>query len=447
MHGCNILLEIRLPVYILLCEDGAGESEIATVGLLTHEDAASLNWFIERFKSYNISWPKPNVFMTDKDLTKRRIVWCFSRGFFITLFISYLQTFSREITTVKLGITSGERISSLEFIQKLAYATSEENYDELYRLFVSSASSTVIDYYNNNWHNISDEWVFGLKFVSGNLMNSTNKRLENFNGKLKEVIDYNSSLKDFLGKFYVVLTSMRNERYHKTIFQMQKVSIDVFDPNSAEAAYKNFLTSYAAQHVLKQMSLFKEVTLLPGEHGQFIANSHEGIHTVTSNFCSCMFQKSMNLPCRHIFAAHQMLGINLFDTELCSERWTLQYYCRHQRAFDTPVMVEKCATVDFHVAPKIKVYSQHEKIKLAVQETSFLATLVSEFTGQTLEQRLSLLRALSKGWANGKVMVINELIEEDDLVTSKKISKQAGTSSIPAKLIVSDAVNLTFSAV
>nr|XP_047141366.1 zinc finger SWIM domain-containing protein 1-like [Hydra vulgaris] len=371
MDATYKLLEIRLPVYILLCEDGAGESEIAAVGLLAREDAASLSWFIERFKSYNISWPKTNVFMTDKDLNERDVLRGAFPGVSLLLCLFHtLRTFSREITTAKLGITSGERISSLEFIQKLAYATSEKNYDELYRLFVSSAPSTVIDYYNNNWHNIHDEWVFGLKFVSRNLMNSTNNRLENFNGKLKEVIDCNSSLENFLDKFYVVLTSMRNERDHRTIFQMQKVSVDVFDPNSAEAAYKKVLTLYAARHVLKQMSLFKEIILLPGEHGQFIVNSHEGSHIVTSNFCSCMFRKSMNLPCRHIYAARQLLGINLFDTELCSERWTLKYYRQHQRAFSTQVTDGKPGAVDFHVAPKVKLHSQHEKFKLAIQETT-----------------------------------------------------------------------------
>ncbi|XP_047140225.1 uncharacterized protein LOC124815512 [Hydra vulgaris] len=74
MDATYRLLEVRLPVYILLCEDGAGESEIAAVGLLAREDAASLSWFIERFKSYNISWPKTNVFMTDKDLNERDVL-------------------------------------------------------------------------------------------------------------------------------------------------------------------------------------------------------------------------------------------------------------------------------------------------------------------------------------------------------------------------------------
>ncbi|XP_065671008.1 uncharacterized protein LOC136089204 [Hydra vulgaris] len=109
MDATYKFLEIRLPVYILLCEDGAGESEIAAVGLLTREDAASLSWFIERFKSYNISWPKTSVFMTHKDLTERDVLRGAFPGVSLLLCLFHtLRTFSREITTVKLGITSGE---------------------------------------------------------------------------------------------------------------------------------------------------------------------------------------------------------------------------------------------------------------------------------------------------------------------------------------------------
>ncbi|XP_047125572.2 zinc finger SWIM domain-containing protein 1-like [Hydra vulgaris] len=430
MDATYKLLEIRLPVYILLCEDGAGESEIAAVGLLTHEDAASLSWFVERFKSFNIAWPKTNVFMTDKDLTEREILRSAFPGVSLLLCLFHtMRTFNREITTSKLGITSGERTSSLELIQKLAYATSEEVYDELYRLFISSSPTTVVDYFNKNWHNIRVDWVLGLNFASGNFMNSTNNRLENFNGKLKEVIDCNSSLENFLDKFYVVLASMRNERDHKTIFQMQKVLVDMFDPNSAEAAYKKVLTLYAAQHVLKQMSLRGDINLLQRENEYFMVNTTEGLHTVTWNFCSCMFRKSMHLPCRHIFAARQFLRLNLFDIDLCAERWTLKYYRQHQRAFNSPIMADELRSVEFHVAPKKKLLSQHEKFKLALQETSFLATLVSETTGQTFEQRLSLLQSLKKGWTDGKVMLVNELIDVD--ICSSKTE-----STLPSALTI-----------
>ncbi|XP_065657184.1 uncharacterized protein LOC124806290 isoform X2 [Hydra vulgaris] len=203
----------------------------------------------------------------------------------------------------------------------------------------------------------------------------------------------------------------------------------MFDPNSAEAAYKKVLTLYAAQHVLKQMSLCGDINLLQRENEYFMVNTTEGLHTVTSNFCSCMFRNSMHLPCRHIFAARQFLRINLFNIDLCAERWTLKYYRQHQRAFNSPVMADESRSVEFHVAPKRKLLSQHEKFNLALQETSFLATLVSESTGQTFEQRLSLLQAIKKGWTDGKVMLVNELIDED-------ICSSQPESTLPSALTI-----------
>ncbi|XP_065678283.1 zinc finger SWIM domain-containing protein 1-like [Hydra vulgaris] len=68
------LLQIRLSVYIILCEDSCGESEVAVVGLITNEDAASLSWFVETFKRNNCSWSKTNAIITDKDLNERDVL-------------------------------------------------------------------------------------------------------------------------------------------------------------------------------------------------------------------------------------------------------------------------------------------------------------------------------------------------------------------------------------
>ena len=252
-------------------------------------------------------------------------------------------------------------------------------------------------------------------------MNTTNNHLENFNGKLKEVIDFNSTLENLLDKFYVLLTSMRNERDHQTIYQMQKIYIDMFETNSAEAHFKEILTSYAFQLVLKQMTLGCEVKFLSGEYNNDIVKSSEGQLKVTSISCVCMFFKSMSLPCRHIFALRQLQGMNLFDAELCTERWTREYYRQHQRVFSTPARYEE-PYVKLHTAPRKKILSQHEKFKLALQATSFLATLVSESAGHTFEQRMNLLQALQKGWEHGKVMVVNEFVEKDSIFLTPDFS-------------------------
>ncbi|XP_065684306.1 uncharacterized protein LOC124807723 [Hydra vulgaris] len=428
------LLQIRLPVYIILCEDSCGESKVAAVGLITNEDAASLSWFVETFKRNNCSWSKTNAIITDKDLNERDVLRAsFPDASLLLCLFHTLRTFNREISTVKLGITSGQRTSCLELIQKLAYARSETQYNEFYDIFVSLSPTTVLEYFNNNWHNIRNEWVFGLNYACANFMNTTNNRLENFNGKLKEVVDCNSTLENFLENLYVLLASMRNERDHKTIFKMQKICIDFFEPNSAESEYKNILTTYAFEQVLKQFSLHSEVNLFC-DNENYIVKSSEGMLIVTSDSCGCMFRKSMGLPCRHIFAVRQLLGLNLFDAKLCLERWTIKYYRQHQRVFNTSSKTKE-SCVQISVAPRKKtILSQHEKFKHALRTTSLLATLVSESTGPSFEQRMGLLQELQKGWEHGKVMVLNELIETDlgvsDIVSNQTFSDAGAPNDV-----------------
>ena len=68
------LLELRFPVYILLIEDGNGQSEIVAVFLLLEETEASLSKMLEIFKKYNPTWKGVRVLMSDKDLTEREVL-------------------------------------------------------------------------------------------------------------------------------------------------------------------------------------------------------------------------------------------------------------------------------------------------------------------------------------------------------------------------------------
>ena len=73
-----------------------------------------------------------------------------------------------------MGISPGQKLLSLKIPQKLAYSTNEEEYDTLYDHLVEDAPPTVVDYFNENWHPIRDEWVMGMKFKVGNFLNTTN---------------------------------------------------------------------------------------------------------------------------------------------------------------------------------------------------------------------------------------------------------------------------------
>ena len=44
------LLELQLPVYLIVCEDSNGSSEIVAMGILVTEDSESIKWLFEVFK-------------------------------------------------------------------------------------------------------------------------------------------------------------------------------------------------------------------------------------------------------------------------------------------------------------------------------------------------------------------------------------------------------------
>lgn len=62
------LVDIKIPLYVLLIEDGNGQSEIAALGLLVNEQKATLSWFFKKFKEHNPVCSNTRVFITDKDM-------------------------------------------------------------------------------------------------------------------------------------------------------------------------------------------------------------------------------------------------------------------------------------------------------------------------------------------------------------------------------------------
>lgn len=127
------LLEMRFPVYIMLVENGNGQSEIAAVFLLMDETELSISYMVKAFKKHNSDWKSVRVIMADKDMTERTVfAAAFPQAELLICLFHTFRTFRREIVTDKMGITSGQRNLCLEIVQQLAYATNEESYSNIY---------------------------------------------------------------------------------------------------------------------------------------------------------------------------------------------------------------------------------------------------------------------------------------------------------------------------
>ena len=180
------LLELGLPTYLLLCEDSNGESEIIGVCLLVSEDASSMKWMMDTFKKCNAEWERVHVLMADKDIGERDVLkQCLPNACVLICLFHIPRSFRREIICEKLWLSSVQRFSSLEFLQKMAYSSTETEYNDSYAQLQRDAPKQVVKYVSENWHPIKDEWVMGLKASCGSFLNTTNNRLESINGKLK----------------------------------------------------------------------------------------------------------------------------------------------------------------------------------------------------------------------------------------------------------------------
>lgn len=90
------LNNIRAPVYLILVDDGNGESEVVAVALLTSEEKEIIVWFLNKFKEINPALEKTKNIMADKDWTERDVLKeCFPRPKFKYAFFTCLK-YSKE---------------------------------------------------------------------------------------------------------------------------------------------------------------------------------------------------------------------------------------------------------------------------------------------------------------------------------------------------------------
>jgi len=308
----------------------------------------------------------------------------------------------------KMAITNAQRLTVLSFIQKLAYSTSVEQYDNLYKQFQESSPASVVTYFDNNWNNIRDEWVLGLKFSTGSFMNTTNNRLERLNGQLKAVVKCNSSVEEFLDKFYVVMAALRNEHDHKIALQFQKKTVTPYLEGSVEHKYSQLLTSYAVKFVYKQLSYTVNVPVETATPSEYTISTSEGIMTVTATSCHCMFRRAMGLPCRHIFAVRRLIGADLYESDLCNPRWMLTTCKETQRLFQPRETLQGSCTLAISEPSTTRAtLTYHQKFRMATKQIRELASIMSDVSTRSFLQRLQQLKQLQEGWQLGNTMIVS----------------------------------------
>jgi zinc finger SWIM domain-containing protein 3 len=126
------LNDLGMPVYVMLVEDGNGESEIVCIWIVNQEDKQTITKMMESFKKHNGNWGKVECIISDKDMTERQVLkeQLPQADLQICLF-HVLKAMRREVTAAKLGISQAERQLALEILTKIVDSKTEASYQEL----------------------------------------------------------------------------------------------------------------------------------------------------------------------------------------------------------------------------------------------------------------------------------------------------------------------------
>lgn len=84
-----------------------------------------------------------------------------------------------------MKITPSERTVILQLLQEMVYTASEAQFLEKKSKIITHASANILDYLNNHWFSIHDEWCPRIGTKTLNFMNTINNWLEGINAKLK----------------------------------------------------------------------------------------------------------------------------------------------------------------------------------------------------------------------------------------------------------------------
>ena len=401
------LLDLHMPVYIMLAIDGEGSSEIVAIFVVSEETNLVISSAVESFKKHNPACSKTVTVFSDKDFNERQaFTKCFPHAKLLLCLFHTLRSFKREVTTTKMGITTDERIRCLEIITQIVYSKSPAEYDHNVKKLKDTRLQSVIQYYEQNWEPIKEQFVACYKNSIVTFGETTTNRLESTNAKFKSVCSRHGSLHQFFSEMFVVLGALRNERRHKQLMALSCLPTDFQSDDTDMKKYRMLLTPYAYQKLEKQAELehkVKVTTVMPDD-SIIVKSSINSTLKASSMSCECNYVTMMGIPCRHILKARRVHSLPRYDESLVSKRWTK---CYSRTPTENTSNNNTCNVIK--IMADEKCLTQAQKYRKAGKLTNSLASLASEGGMKTFSHRMIVLRKLLNIWMAGKDVKLGEI--------------------------------------
>ncbi|XP_062903556.1 uncharacterized protein LOC134346172 isoform X1 [Mobula hypostoma] len=414
---------LQLPTYLLLAIDGNGESELVCLWFLQNEERETVRQLLRIFKQKNPASERTGVVVTSGKVCSGEMVSdVLPHSKPLTCLVHTLRAFQGDVTAEKLEVTSGEQSQLLQILHSMCYATSAEEYDLLHHQLQDTTTQRAADYFNQTWHVSRHQWVEGLKHQNESYLTSTINRVQALSQRLRAAISDFSNAPSFAHDLLKAVDSLRAEGNLRAVRMFQKVPPASLEAGSATLAYCELLTDFAFTRVQRELEEAEGVAFLSVEAESASPISRRRALITDCNSCQCTFRTAMHLPCRHILAFRRLRGAELFESSLCSDRWTREHYLRHRQ-----VSLNSGPSPVSSPESPARPEAQQERYRQAFKVARKLSSLAARCPVEEFGRCLAVMTAVTNIWARGGQVQVTEINvtgvrERDSLAAANQAS-------------------------
>ena len=171
-------------------------------------------------------------------------------------------------------------------------------------------------------------WVSFERDLNVHFGNTTNNHLECCHSKLKDLMGRSSTLNEMFDGLLKFMQCINEETTHQSFVEEFTTQSTEFDHVLGVKVMSSLCTGYATQLLLKQIQLAQKVEYVHQVEGSLVTVTYkEKAYSVNMDrhTCTCSFQHTMCLPCRHIFSCRMQKELGVFEEAMVHKRWLKSY--------------------------------------------------------------------------------------------------------------------------
>jgi zinc finger SWIM domain-containing protein 3 len=414
MDGTYSLNKAGFPLYGFVVEDCHGRGQLGAMVLTRAETSLSIQTILQLLKNNNPSLQRTGVFVVDKDFTEISAISHVLPDVQIHICIFHvLKAMKKEMCK---RVPKEQHKEAFSLLHKLVYARSDEVFDTT--VDELKEFDSFYGYLADNWLGSRNEWAFFARDDFITLGNLTNNRVESQFGKVKSIVTQKRRFSEMLRLLSNILFSSnvqsRFRDYEATCKSHYRNGY-----SGPGADYYKVATPYAVSKLLPQLESMDKYDVVQQVDKLDVRNKKsDAIYSVPHGCtsCSCSFNRSMLLPCRHLFAARRELNLPLFVPELVGERWLLLRNSDGVHPGQPPGDAQLSVMVgSVSVTKDSRGLTRAQKYKKALSVASKLADVVSDCGFKEFDRRLAFLSQVLAKFEAGEECL---LIEEDESMSS-----------------------------